>query len=61
MNAKAYQFQEAILAPTTEDRNALLQTFINQHNYKISPTEIIEIAQIVCAVAEVVCPYIEVM
>lgn len=58
MNQKEYQFQQAITASNPEDRKALLQEFVNQHGYAISPSQIIAIAKIVCAVSEVVCPII---
>lgn len=58
VNQKAYQFQQAIQAPNPKDRKAMLQTFIDQNNYDITPQELIAIAQMVCAVAEVVCPII---
>lgn len=36
-----------------------LEGFITDHNMKLSVSEILEIAQMVCKVADVVCPLIE--
>ncbi len=54
------QFEDAITLPDVADRNIALTQFIEESKVLkgITPAQIIAIAKMVCAVAEVVCPII---
>jgi hypothetical protein len=54
----AQQFKEAVSLPDEKDRLVALQDFASDNKLAISPAEIIAIAQMICAVASVVCPII---
>jgi hypothetical protein len=62
MNKKAYQLKQALSAPTAEDRDAMLELFIKQNHYSMSPQEILALIQLVCEIGQpfidTVCPLI---
>lgn len=58
LQLNAQQFKEAVSLPDEKDRLVALQDFASDNKLSVNAAEIIAIAQMICAVAEVVCPII---